>query len=341
MSHGLLPKWLTLWLRISVRGMVVFVLIVGAGLGWIVYGARNQREAVSAIRRDGGFVMYDWEYEGPWDFIGPIHSSDGKPGAPKWLVDRLGVDYFGHAKSVALGQPGSPSALRSIGRLSHVERLEVQGPFVTDAGLAHLKGLTNLSYLRIGDSYQDCDGTVVLQGAARVGDAGMSSLKGLTKLTLLDLNGTEVSDVGLANLAGMTKLECLGLADTRVTDAGLVHLKRMMRLKDLDLSGTPVTDAGLAHLKTLIGLTFLYIRGTQITDAGLAHLEGLPGLSRLDLRDTRITDAGLAHLKGLTRLWDLDLRGTEVSGAGVRELESASQSENLSVRRDKKRRRNK
>jgi Leucine Rich repeat len=213
-----LPKWLRQWIRISLRGLLVLVLIIGAGLGWIVNGARIQREAVAAIRRDGGLVVYDWQ-----EF--PFGPSDGKPGAPKWLVDRLGVDYFGRAKSVSLGQAGSPSAIRNIGRLSHVERLVLHGPFVTDAGLAHLKGLIMLCYLAIGDRYETSDGTIVLQGAARVSDAGMPNLKGLTKLTFLDLNGTKVSDAGLANLAGMTKLESLALADTRVTDGGLVHLE--------------------------------------------------------------------------------------------------------------------
>ena len=77
--------------------------------------------------------------------IGMVDWRRWKPGVPKWLVDRLGVDYFGHVESVALGQPGSPSALRHIGQLSHVKSLDLHGPFVTDAGLAHLEGLTKLS----------------------------------------------------------------------------------------------------------------------------------------------------------------------------------------------------
>lgn len=63
MPHRLLPKWLRQWLRISVRGLIVLVLIIGAGLGWIVHGVRSQREAVAAIRRDGGAVLYDWEWK--------------------------------------------------------------------------------------------------------------------------------------------------------------------------------------------------------------------------------------------------------------------------------------
>jgi internalin A len=319
MPEQLSPKTWRRRLRVSVRGLIGVVLIIGGGLGWLVNGARIQREAVAAIRRDGGVVSYDGDLKyGKWN--GRSWQTDGRPGVPKWLVACLGVDYFDHVVSAWLGQPGSTSALRHIGQFSQVEKLDLHGPFVTDAGLAHLKGLTNLSSLNIGDRTGDCTGNITLLGTAHVTDAGMPYLKGLTKLTLLDLNGTKVSDAGLIYLAGLTKLQVLYLGDTLVTDAGLAHLDGMTKLMGLDLGGTTVSDAGLGGLKTLIDLNYLSLRGTQITDEGLAHLECLTKLGALDLSETRITDAGLAHLKGLTRLWDLDLRGTQVSRAGLREL---------------------
>ena len=72
------------------------------------------------------------------------------------------------------------------------------GTTVTDAGLVHLKGLTNLSVLGL-------DGT-------QVTDAGLVHLKGLTKLSDLWLNGTQVTDAGLVHLKGLTNLSVLGLA---------------------------------------------------------------------------------------------------------------------------------
>lgn len=51
-------------LRISVRELLVLVLVIGAGLGWIVRAARIQREAVAAITRAGGSVKYDWKWSG-------------------------------------------------------------------------------------------------------------------------------------------------------------------------------------------------------------------------------------------------------------------------------------
>jgi hypothetical protein len=48
-------------LSISVRAMMVLVLLIGGGLGWIVQRARVQREAAAAIVRGGGRVYYDSE----------------------------------------------------------------------------------------------------------------------------------------------------------------------------------------------------------------------------------------------------------------------------------------
>ena len=86
------PWWS--YVRMSVRGLIVLVLLIGAGLGWIVRSARIQRNAVVAIEKAGGSVSYDWERSNGNDVPG------GKPWAPRWLVDLVGVDYFGHVTAV-------------------------------------------------------------------------------------------------------------------------------------------------------------------------------------------------------------------------------------------------
>ena len=40
---------------------MVLVLTAGAGFGWFVRSAHVQREAVLAIERAGGTVIYNWE----------------------------------------------------------------------------------------------------------------------------------------------------------------------------------------------------------------------------------------------------------------------------------------
>ena len=46
-------------IRLSVRGLMILVLVLSAGLGWVIRPARIQRNTVTAIQRLGGNVTYD------------------------------------------------------------------------------------------------------------------------------------------------------------------------------------------------------------------------------------------------------------------------------------------
>ncbi|MCP4375551.1 MAG: hypothetical protein GY794_05175 [bacterium] len=136
----------------------------------------------------------------------------------------------------------------------------------------------------------------------KITDAGLAHLKGLTKLERLDLEDcVNITDAGLARLKGLTTLEHLGLWSCyNITDAGLAHLKVLTKLERLDLLCCDnITDAGLAHLKELTKLGTLKLSGCdKITDAGLVHLKGLTKLEQLDLSCCdKITKAGIAELK--------------------------------------------
>jgi Leucine-rich repeat (LRR) protein len=79
--------------------------------------------------------------------------------------------------------------------------------------------------------------------------AGLAYLKGLTQLVFLALDNTQVTDVGLEHLQGLSGLQQLNLSSTKVTDTGLKHLQGLTQLRRLDLTSTKVTDAGVAQLK--------------------------------------------------------------------------------------------
>ena len=114
------------FLRFSVRGLIVLVLLIGTGLGWLVR-TQIQREAVAAIENSHGSVKYSWEWRNGKSIFG------GKPWAPGWLVDRLGVDYFGHVTSVGIGSmsTASDAAIAHVGKLSRIEQLHLP-PTTTD-----------------------------------------------------------------------------------------------------------------------------------------------------------------------------------------------------------------
>ena len=133
------------FLRFSVRGMIVVVLLIGGWLGWIVRSARIQREAVSAITTSGGSVKYDWEEM-------PARSSAmRRPWAPEYFVNLVGVDYFGHVTTVGVSLP-TDETFAQVGRLTQLETLIFEANDVSDAGWAHLKGLKNLSSIGFGVS---------------------------------------------------------------------------------------------------------------------------------------------------------------------------------------------
>jgi serine/threonine protein kinase len=212
---------------------------------------------------------------------------------------------------------------------------------VDDAGLAHLKELTNLTGLSLAETRVGDAGLIHLKGltnltslnlaGTRVSDAGLEHLKGLTNLTKLWVGTSGVSGAGLEHLKGLTNLTTLDLANAPVNDAGLVHLKGLSNLAELDLRGTRVSDAGLVHLKGLTYLRALGLEGTQVSGAGLEHLKELNDLESLGLKYTLVSDAGLEHLAGLSHLRGLSLTGTGVSGAGLEHLKGLNHLELLDL----------
>ena len=250
-------------LRFSVRALIILVLMIGAWLGWFVRSARIQREAVAVITRAGG-VKYNWGWT----------SGDYNPGVkplkPGNLADRIGVDYFAHVTDIRLfwSSTAINEAIVQVGRLNRVERVIVHQFSVSEARVAQLKGLTNVSGLNL-----DVIGCT---------DAELVELMGLTNLSKLDLTATEVTDAGLAELQRLNKLSELVLMATRVTDAGLVHLKGLRNLTKLDVSGTRVSDAGLRQLKGLSNLSELTLYSTQVTPRAVKEMkQALPRLTIL------------------------------------------------------------
>lgn len=123
-----------------------------------------------------------------------------------------------------------------------LETLSVGGNYqnhVTDDGLQNLKDMKFLVYLDIL--------------ATRATDVGLGHLKGVTSLTYLAVGNhgvrTDISDAGLAHLTGMQKLETLIIVNAAVTDAGVEQIKQLANLKRVHLAKTNVTEAGVAALK--------------------------------------------------------------------------------------------
>jgi len=90
---------------------------------------------------------------------------------------------------------------------------------------------------------------------AKLSDAGMAPLSGLKNLSVLHLERSDVNDAGLAHLAGLANLQYLNLYGTAISDEGLKHLSGLKHLKRLYLWQTRVSyDAAMALEKNTPGL---------------------------------------------------------------------------------------
>ncbi len=89
---------------------------------------------------------------------------------------------------------------------------------------------------------------LVLLGAP-ITDAGLAHLRGLEGLEELDLGFTRVGNAGIAQIRRMKFLHELYLAYTSVTDACIDNVKDMQQLRKIDLTATKVTEAGIQRLR--------------------------------------------------------------------------------------------
>ncbi len=187
------------YLRFTLRGLLVFILVLGASIGMMVRSARVQREAVTAIEKSGGTAHYNWT------FTNRAFIQGGKPWAPSRLIDLFGIDYFGHVTYVRL-RTTTDDLLAHVARLDRVQHLSISDDSDINAGLAHLSGLTGLTEL-----------TLLF---APVSGAGLAHLKRLTRLSKLER---------------LTKLSRLVVRDAPINDSSLAHLDNLRNLSLLIL----------------------------------------------------------------------------------------------------------
>jgi len=201
--------------------------------------------------------------------------------------------------------------LKHVGKLTGLRHLTLPQTFrwrnpplpnVTNEGLKHLSGLTNIRRLDLG-------------GCVMIEDSSLAHFSRYTSLEVLDLSVTQVTGTGLAHLANATRLKTLVLSDA-VTDEGLRPLLQLPSLEgELKIGGrwgTNVTDKGLAYLRNLHRIKKLDITG-PFEGHGLESLTELESLEELSLWFRNMEKKiDISPLKKMTRLRRMSVSYREV-----------------------------
>ena len=245
------------WLRFSLKTVFALLTLYCIWLAYVTLQAHRQQQAVKRIKALHGAIAFAFELDadGNW-------KQNPQPFVPAWIRSALGEDYFRRVAIINLDEGSDPTNddLRVLERLADVRQLTLSNrKKITDAGLAHLTGMTHLNVL-------------VLDGTSVAGP-GLHHLRELKQLEGLTFASTPLTDDGLAHLAALPKLKWLHLSDTMISDEGLRHLAGLQSLEWLELVNTAISDAGLKHLESLCQLKQILLRGTKTTPEGRAALQ--------------------------------------------------------------------
>ena len=179
--------------------------------------------------------------------------------------------------------------ISSFGRLTALQELALDNnPGIVS--LAFLGGLTNLTYLSVG----------------QLPLTSVTVLSGLTNLTELHLHD-DTSLISLTPLAGLTNLNNLDLNNCTALTS-ITPLVGLTNLQTLDLNNCPAVNFNL--LTNLVRLQYLYLEGDGLQAA--PFVPALPSLYVVSLNNNRLTtldslagaSPGELHVSG-NRLGDI------------------------------------
>ncbi|HEY2881103.1 MAG TPA: hypothetical protein VGJ15_01690, partial [Pirellulales bacterium] len=193
------------WLRFSLRTFFVLLTIFGVWLGIKINAARRQHEAVTAIARAGGHVIYDCQLKpiATSSTVSRLSSgmqwrdssigSDNTPPAPQWLRSIFGDDFFRTAVAVYFTDPKAQREIFDFQLLGNLPALMVL----------------------------DIDGTSM---QTPIDDAALGSLAKLDRLQFLSLPNTQINGLVLAALPNPQAIVYLRLWGTRIDDRAMKHI---------------------------------------------------------------------------------------------------------------------
>ena len=207
------------WPRFTLRVLLVFVTLVGVGLGYWTHRARQQRRIVERIEQGGGMVCYERE--------GPV-APEPRNFAVEWLAKFLSRDYL---ERVDYANVRSRDAIRDLHHLRGLAGLKISFEGLRDDDLTFLSRCDGLQTLQLGDPFYL--GSQFPKST--ISDKSLYTIARLPRLEVAQLYGPGFSREGLVSLGSLGKLRQLqiGLCDNSVFPGDFNRAKQIGQIQTL------------------------------------------------------------------------------------------------------------
>lgn len=185
------------WFQFGLRAFLLAFTLLSLWLGFATQRAAEQKRAIAAIRRRGGDVIYQHQYDNriifqpgtpvvfkgrvmPWLSMGGYQINyEAPPPGPAWLRSLLGDDYFQTVYQVNM-RSCNDDDLDLIAALPDVKQLRLGGVEIANDGLRHIAKINSLESLSLT--------------AIMVTDEGLRHLESLANLKEVSLETNASSD---------------------------------------------------------------------------------------------------------------------------------------------------
>jgi hypothetical protein len=232
--------------QFGIHSLLVLTAAVALACGWLSWErtkAREQQDAVAAIRKAGLMCVYDYECDARGFWV------PGCWGGPTWfwLQPWFGNDFLSDVVGV---EPEGGPALPRVPFDFYV----TSGRKVRDQDLLHLKAFPRLRNL-------DLESTSIT-------DSGVACIAELGGLERLRLSCTNLGDKDMVRIASLSNLRELDISHTNVSRWGLVFLQDLPSLEVIMVDERAVDEQSLVECKQLKEIHFVWSiddwRGTRI-----------------------------------------------------------------------------
>lgn len=195
------------FLQFSLGSLLSAITVFGVWLGIELDWARRQREAIAAIERLGGAVLYDYQFDASHTQI-----PDAQPNVPTWFRGSLGEEFYRTPVSIYLGGLTlKPGDLKPLEGLTELDWLYLGSCTLSDAELVRLEPLKKLRSLDLGGT--------------SVSDAGLAHLAQLKRLEWLDIQSTAATDNAVETLKQLPRLTEVYAYGSKLSERGKQTLK--------------------------------------------------------------------------------------------------------------------